>query len=167
MNKYKFTTSIILFFIMNSCFGEVSDLYPFTSATDAKRFATLTQETRCVICQNQNLADSNAPIANDLRTKIDEGNAFSKILVDPRFRAMLSGTICQIIISAEKSGNLAQSLMRIGENYEDKADITARNLETLLEPIVLVLIAIAVLFVALAVFLPIYSLIGSFNAGGK
>jgi len=101
--------------------------------------------------------------AMDLSKKIDEGNSFSRILKEPKNRKMLSGTICQIIISAEKSGNLAPSLLKIGDNYQDKADLTAQNLETLLEPIVLVIIAVCVLFVALAVFLPIYSLIGQFN----
>lgn len=46
------------------------DLYPFTSTQDARRFELLTQEIRCVVCQNQNIADSNAPLANDLREKV-------------------------------------------------------------------------------------------------
>lgn len=39
---------------------------------DAKRneFTQLTHEIRCVTCQNQSIAESNAPIANDLRRKI-------------------------------------------------------------------------------------------------
>lgn len=45
-------------------------LYPFSSPADANRFETLTNEIRCVVCQNQNIADSNAPLANDLRAKI-------------------------------------------------------------------------------------------------
>jgi type IV pilus assembly protein PilC len=65
-----------------------------------------------------------------------------------------------LVTSAEKSGNLSQTFLKVGQIYEDKADITARNLETLLEPVVLVIIAICVLFVALAVVLPIYSLVG-------
>jgi cytochrome c-type biogenesis protein CcmH len=44
--------------------------YPFTSQEDAARFSSLTQEIRCVVCQNQNIADSNAPLANDLRQKV-------------------------------------------------------------------------------------------------
>jgi len=104
---------------------------------------------------------------DDLRKKIEEGNSFNKILTDPKIHKLLPGTICQIIISAEKSGNLSTSLLSIGQTYEDKADITARNLETLLEPIILVILAVGVLFVALAVFLPIYSLIGNFNTTGK
>jgi len=104
-----------------------------------------------------------ARFAAEMATRVDEGDSFNKILTDPKYRKLLPGTITQIVVSAEKSGNLSSSLLKIGQNYEDKADLTAHNLETLLEPIVLVLIAVAVLFVALAVFLPIYSLIGNLN----
>lgn len=41
-----------------------------THNTDAERFTNLTQEVRCIVCQNQNLAESTAPLANDLRDKI-------------------------------------------------------------------------------------------------
>ena len=44
--------------------------YPFSTTADAKRFFTLTKEIRCVVCQNQNIADSNAPLAQDLRNKV-------------------------------------------------------------------------------------------------
>lgn len=101
--------------------------------------------------------------AAEMARRVDEGDSFDKILTDPKYHKILPGTITQIVVSAEKSGNLSSSLLKIGQNYEDKADLTAHNLETLLEPIVLVLIAVAVLFVAMAVFLPIYSLIGNLN----
>ncbi len=101
--------------------------------------------------------------SSKLYDEVDEGSSFTRILQRPENRKLLSGTVCQIIISAEKSGNLDKSLLKIGDNYQEKADITAKNLETLLEPVVLIVIAVAVLFVALAVFLPIYSLIGQFN----
>jgi cytochrome c-type biogenesis protein CcmH len=44
--------------------------YTFSSLQDAERFSTLTNETRCVVCQFQNIADSNAPLAGSLRDKI-------------------------------------------------------------------------------------------------
>lgn len=44
--------------------------HPFTSVSEAKRFQVLTQKIRCVVCQGQSIAESNAPLANDLREKI-------------------------------------------------------------------------------------------------
>jgi len=40
------------------------------SPTEEARFASLTREIRCVVCQNQSIADSSAPLANDLRNKV-------------------------------------------------------------------------------------------------
>lgn len=40
------------------------------NAADEARYVELTKEVRCVVCQNQNIADSSAPLANDLRKKI-------------------------------------------------------------------------------------------------
>jgi cytochrome c-type biogenesis protein CcmH len=37
-----------------------------------KRVAALADELRCLVCQNQTLADSNAPLAVDLRNQIHE-----------------------------------------------------------------------------------------------
>lgn len=46
------------------------DTYEFRDETERERFRTLTEELRCPKCQNQNIADSNAPIATDLRREI-------------------------------------------------------------------------------------------------
>jgi len=46
------------------------DTYEFANETERVRFRTLTQELRCPKCQNQDIADSNAPIAADLRREI-------------------------------------------------------------------------------------------------
>lgn len=35
-----------------------------------QRLRAMAQELRCLVCQNQNLADSNAPLAEDLRKEI-------------------------------------------------------------------------------------------------
>ena len=43
---------------------------PFKSAAEEARFRALVAELRCVLCQNQSLADSNAGIAVDLRREV-------------------------------------------------------------------------------------------------
>lgn len=42
----------------------------FRDAAEAARFHDLVAELRCVMCQNQSLADSNAQIAHDLRREV-------------------------------------------------------------------------------------------------
>lgn len=42
----------------------------FRDEAEEQRFRELTSELRCVMCQNQSLADSNAQIAYDLRKEI-------------------------------------------------------------------------------------------------
>jgi len=46
--------------------------YPFEDPHDIARFQSLSEELRCPKCQNQNLADSNAPVAADMRDKVYE-----------------------------------------------------------------------------------------------
>lgn len=46
------------------------DTYQFRDEVERERFRSLTEELRCPKCQNQNIADSDAPIAADLRREI-------------------------------------------------------------------------------------------------
>ncbi|MDG2460362.1 MAG: cytochrome c-type biogenesis protein CcmH [Luminiphilus sp.] len=50
----------------------VIETYEFASAELEARYHRLSQELRCPKCQNQNIADSNAPIARDLRVVLHE-----------------------------------------------------------------------------------------------
>ena len=44
----------------------------FESPEQEARYIELTTELRCLVCQNQNLADSDAPLAQDLRKEIHD-----------------------------------------------------------------------------------------------
>lgn len=60
------------------------DAYEFRDETERQRYRTLVEELRCPKCQNQNIADSNAPIAMDLRREIfrmlEEGKSNEQIV---------------------------------------------------------------------------------------
>ena len=99
-------------------------------------------------------------IALIIKTNVEEGQSIAKTFDKIKDRKALPGPIRQLIVSSEQSGNLSTTLLKISDIYEEKAEITAQNLETVLEPIILILIAVGVLFVALSVILPIYSLLG-------
>ncbi|MGH8625858.1 MAG: cytochrome c-type biogenesis protein [Gammaproteobacteria bacterium] len=44
--------------------------FPFANSTQEHRFLELTKELRCLVCQNQSLADSKAGLADDLRKEV-------------------------------------------------------------------------------------------------
>ena len=50
----------------------VIETYEFSSPGLELRYKALSQELRCPKCQNQNIADSNAPISRDLRAIVHE-----------------------------------------------------------------------------------------------
>jgi cytochrome c-type biogenesis protein CcmH len=48
------------------------DPLPFKDRAEEVRFQALTKQLRCLVCQNESLADSNAPLAADLRRDVFE-----------------------------------------------------------------------------------------------
>lgn len=52
--------------------AEVPEPLVFENQQQQERFDKLTLELRCLVCQNQNLADSDAPLAHDLRREVHE-----------------------------------------------------------------------------------------------
>ncbi len=66
----------------------------------------------------------------------------------------------QAIITGERTGTLGNSLIKIGEIYIKKNENSTKDLSILLEPILLMIVWTGVAFIAFAVILPIYSLVG-------
>lgn len=62
--------SILFIFFISLPLFAAEDFYPFKSPAEQERFTVLTSELRCLVCQNQNLAESNAPLASDLRQQV-------------------------------------------------------------------------------------------------
>lgn len=52
--------------------AQAIDPLPFKDHAEEVRFQSLTRELRCLVCQNENLADSNADLARDLRHEVFE-----------------------------------------------------------------------------------------------
>ena len=69
--------------------------------------------------------------------------------------------VAKMIAVGEKSGKLDEVLLYLSDFYEDEIDDLSKNFSTLLEPVLLIIIAFVVGFVALAIISPIYELTGS------
>ena len=66
----KLLCGLLLAFGLSGAVLAAIDTYEFRDEGERQRFRQLTEELRCPKCQNQNIADSNAPIAMDLRREI-------------------------------------------------------------------------------------------------
>lgn len=99
-----------------------------------------------------------------LKEKISEGESIKDALSSyKKIDKYIPLPILQIIYVSEKSGQLSQSLIRVGEKYEEKLELTTKNLTIALEPILLIIVWLGVLFLALAIIMPVYNLIGQIN----
>ena len=62
----------------------ISELSQFEDPSKQSLYLQLTRELRCLVCQNQNLADSNAELAKDLREKawtmVDQDYQYDEIV---------------------------------------------------------------------------------------
>lgn len=63
-------TGLILLLALGGVAQAAIDTYEFASEAERARYRQLTEELRCPKCQNQNIADSDAPIAMGLRAEI-------------------------------------------------------------------------------------------------
>ncbi len=62
----------VLIFLLFVPFAQAIDPLPFANDAEEQRFQHLASELRCLVCQNQNIADSDAGLAKDLRKEVFE-----------------------------------------------------------------------------------------------
>ncbi len=67
----KLLVRVSIFMVSISSFAAIEALH-FRSTAEEQTYHQLTQELRCPQCQNNNIADSNALVATDMRAKVLE-----------------------------------------------------------------------------------------------
>ena len=68
------------------------------------------------------------------------------------FPAMLS----QLVVIGETTGNLSETLLYLSEFYETKVEEATKNLSTILEPLMMLVMGAIVAFIAISIITPIY-----------
>lgn len=94
-------------------------------------------------------------ILNQTAKEVAEGNSiFESFLLSP----YIPVTVAQMVQVGEETGKLEEVLMKITDFYGREIDNSMRNLSTLIEPVIIVILGIGVAFFALAVILPIWQM---------
>lgn len=66
--------------------------------------------------------------------------------------------LIKMILVGEKTGTLPETLKRMGQYYDEEVETFLNNINSLLEPIFVILIGVIILIVALALYLPIFQM---------
>ncbi len=61
---------LLLMVVFSSSLFAAQDYYSFSTARQQERFQQLTNQFRCLVCQNQTIAESNSGLAADLRDQV-------------------------------------------------------------------------------------------------
>ncbi len=71
LGLYSFVAVVFSFFAIKASYATI-EIYKFDSPEQEQQFKQLGQTLRCPKCQNNNIADSNAELAQDMRHKVYE-----------------------------------------------------------------------------------------------
>jgi type IV pilus assembly protein PilC len=106
-----------------------------------------------------NIHYQNALVGIKIHT--EKGTALSASM--NTFSSLFPRLFINIIKVGEESGTLVESFGYLAEFYSKEVSAQAKKLPTIIEPLLLIFIAMLVGFVALAIILPIYELTGSIS----
>jgi type II secretory pathway component PulF len=104
------------------------------------------------------------PIRNAVkstRAKIIEGKELSSVLDRTR---QFSPDVIAVIETGEETGKLPESLAHLADDYDEQISTMVANLGHLVQPIVIFFLGLMVLFIILAVLMPIIQMISSLAA---
>lgn len=131
----------------------------------ARNFGTLVKSGVPIVRSLEVTSDtlSNLKFKNDLSEigkTLSKGKSIGVSMEDKKYWEY-PPIVSKMISVGERSGKLDEVLLYLSEFYDDEIDDLSKNLATVLEPILLVIMGIAVGFVALSIITPIYELTGS------
>lgn len=87
---------------------------------------------------------------------LKKGEALSEILA--RFPRTFPPMVTEMIMVGERSGKTEDMLRELSEYYGNEVDNTMRNFTTIIEPVIILCLGLAVAGLAVAVIMPMYSL---------
>ncbi len=90
---------------------------------------------------------------------VEKGGAISSVFIENEKLCPIF--LAEMTVVGEETGKLPEMLLEVALFYEEVVDQKTKNMSTIIEPVLMVIIGIAVGFFALAIIKPIYSLTDS------
>lgn len=99
-------------------------------------------------------------IIDEIKESVNEGKG---MLAPMKKSSVFPPIVIQMIAIGEETGKLDDLLLHVSDYYDEQVDHTIANLVSLIEPILIFILGFMVLFMALGVFLPVWSLMQLFR----
>jgi type II secretion system protein F len=90
-----------------------------------------------------------------LRDAVQEGGSLSTAMASS---GQFAPFVSNLVAVGEESGTLETALLKIATSYEREADRTLRVLTTVMEPLLIVVVGLIVMFIVISMLLPIFEL---------
>ncbi|MEA2082989.1 MAG: type II secretion system F family protein [Thermodesulfobacteriota bacterium] len=90
-----------------------------------------------------------------VRSEVEEGADFHKAMSR---HPQLPDMVVQMIAVGEEAGQIERMMAKVADFYEAETDYTIKHISSLIEPILLLGMGVAVGFIALAIFTPMWSM---------
>ncbi|MBN2302017.1 MAG: type II secretion system F family protein [Lentisphaerae bacterium] len=72
--------------------------------------------------------------------------------------------VVSMVDVGEETGALPEMLMKIADNYDDEVDTAVEGLTSIIEPVMIIMLAVVIGTIVLAMFVPLISIIGQMSA---
>ncbi len=92
---------------------------------------------------------------NKMRIGIEKGDSISRMAMSV---GLFTPLVVQMIMVGEETGDISTMLLEAADFYETEVDAELKNLASVIEPFLLVIVGIMVLVLALGIFLPMWNL---------
>jgi MSHA biogenesis protein MshG len=97
---------------------------------------------------------------DQMRVGIEKGDSISRMA---RSTQLFPSLVVQMIMVGEETGNISDMLIEVADFYEAEVDAELKNIASVIEPILIVVIGMMVLVLALGIFLPMWNLSGAMH----
>lgn len=96
----------------------------------------------------------------NIKNNVVEGKGMSEPM---KVSGFFPPIVTQMVAVGEETGKLDDLLIQISDYYDEQAGYTIDNLTALIEPILIFILGLGVLFMALGIFLPMWNLMSIFK----
>jgi len=101
-----------------------------------------------------------AKAINNIRDNVMEGKGIAEPM---KVSGLFPPIVTQMVAVGEDTGKLDELLIHTSNYYDEQVDYTISNLTSLIEPILIFVLGLGVLFMALGIFLPMWNLMSIFK----